>query len=72
MGCAGSAFSINDFFIICVDSALKPLLEYKINPDIVVAVESQLANEKAFRKNRFLCCRYGGLYSPARRRQYVG
>lgn len=40
--------SINDFFIICVDSALKPLLEYKINPDIVVAVESQLANEKAF------------------------
>ena len=40
--------TINDFFIICVDSALKPLLEYKIIPDIVVAVESQLANEKAF------------------------
>ena len=40
--------SLNDFFIICVDSALKPLLNYEINPDIVVAVESQLANEKAF------------------------
>ncbi len=37
-----------NFFIICVDSALKPLLNYKINPDIVVVVESQLANEKAF------------------------
>ena len=43
-----SKLSLKDFFIICVDSALKPLLEYKINPDIVVAVESQLANEKAF------------------------
>ena len=41
-------FSIKDFFIICVDSALKPLLEYNIKPDIVIAVESQLANEKAF------------------------
>ena len=40
--------SLNDFFIICVDSALKPLLNYGITPDIVVAVESQLANEKAF------------------------
>ena len=40
--------SLNDFFIICVDSALKPLLNYEITPDIVVAVESQLANEKAF------------------------
>ena len=43
-----SKLSLKDFFIICVDSALKSLLEYKINPDIVVAVESQLANEKAF------------------------
>lgn len=40
--------SINNFFIICVDSALKPLSNYGITPDIVVAVESQLANEKAF------------------------
>lgn len=38
----------NDFFIICVDSALKPLLSYGIIPNVVVAVESQLANEKAF------------------------
>lgn len=38
----------NDFFIICVDSALKPLSNYGIKPNIVVAVESQLANEKAF------------------------
>lgn len=40
--------SINNFFIICVDSALKPLSNYGITPDIVVAVESQIANEKAF------------------------
>lgn len=39
---------INNFFIICVDSAVKSLLKYGINPQIVIAVESQIANEKAF------------------------
>ncbi len=37
-----------DFFIICVDSALFPLLEHGISPQIVQAVECQLANMKAF------------------------
>ena len=35
-------------FIIAVDSALVPLLKNDIRPDAVLAVESQLANEKAF------------------------
>ena len=39
---------INNFFIICVDSAVKALMKYGINPQIVIAVESQIANEKAF------------------------
>ena len=41
-------FLQKNFFIIAVDHALKPLLERKITPNIVVTVESQLANEKAF------------------------
>lgn len=39
---------LSDCFIICVDSSLKPLLKRNIKPNIVIAVESQLANEKAF------------------------
>ena len=35
-------------FIIAVDSALVPLLKNGIRPDAVLAVECQLANEKAF------------------------
>lgn len=38
----------NNFFIIAVDSAIGVLNKYQIHPDIVVAVESQLANEQAF------------------------
>ena len=36
------------FFIIAVDNAFLPLLKNGIIPDSVIAVESQLANEKAF------------------------
>ncbi len=36
------------FFIICVDSAVYPLLEQGIVPDMIIAVECQLANLKAF------------------------
>lgn len=39
---------LSNCFIICVDSSLKPLLERNITPNVVIAVESQLANEKAF------------------------
>lgn len=38
----------NKLFIIAVDSALVPLLKNGIRPDAVLAVECQLANEKAF------------------------
>ncbi|MDR1748035.1 MAG: DUF115 domain-containing protein [Spirochaetaceae bacterium] len=38
----------DSFFIIAVDSALNPLLKRGILPDCVIALESQLANEKAF------------------------
>ncbi|MBO4704488.1 MAG: DUF115 domain-containing protein [Spirochaetaceae bacterium] len=38
----------NDFFILCVDAALPALLQNGIRPDAVVAVESQLAIEKAY------------------------
>ncbi len=38
----------DSFFIIAVDSALTPLLKRGIRPDCVIALESQLANEKAF------------------------
>lgn len=38
----------DDFFIICVDSAVMPLLENGIRPHIIEAVECQLANVKAF------------------------
>lgn len=40
--------SLPDFFILAVDQALTPLLENGIKPDAVVAVESQLAIEKAY------------------------
>lgn len=36
------------FFILAVDQALTPLLENNITPDAVVAVEAQLAIEKAY------------------------
>lgn len=36
------------FYIIAVDNAFLPLLKNGIIPDAVIAVESQLANEKAF------------------------
>ncbi len=36
------------FFIMCVDAALPALLQNGIHPDAVVAVESQLAIEKAY------------------------
>lgn len=45
----------NDFFIICVDSAVIPLLESGIKPQIVEAVECQLANVKAFIGTRNTC-----------------
>jgi hypothetical protein len=38
----------DSFFVIAVDSALTPLLKRGILPDCVIALESQLANEKAF------------------------
>ncbi|MBQ0002395.1 MAG: motility associated factor glycosyltransferase family protein [Treponema sp.] len=38
----------NPFFILAVDQALTPLLENGIKPDAVVAVEAQLAIEKAY------------------------
>lgn len=38
----------SEFFILAVDSALNALLCSGINPDAAVAVECQLANEKAF------------------------
>jgi len=41
-------FINNNFFTICVDNSLKPLLERGIKCDAVVLVESQLAIEKAF------------------------
>lgn len=43
-----TASTISDFFILAVDQALTPLLENGIKPDAVVAVESQLAIEKAY------------------------
>ena len=38
----------NQFFIMCVDAALPSLLSHGIRPDAVVAVECQLAIEKAY------------------------
>lgn len=38
----------DNFFILAVDQALTPLLENNIIPDAVVAVEAQLAIEKAY------------------------
>ncbi len=38
----------DDFFIICVDAALQSLLENGIKPDAVIAVECQVAIEKAY------------------------
>ncbi len=38
----------NQFFILCVDAALPALLQNGIRPDAVVAVECQLAIEKAY------------------------
>ncbi|MGP1588235.1 MAG: 6-hydroxymethylpterin diphosphokinase MptE-like protein [Treponemataceae bacterium] len=38
----------NNFFLLCVDSVLKSVKNRNITPDAVIAVESQLANEKAF------------------------
>ena len=37
-----------NFFILCVDAALPALLQNRIRPDAVVAVECQLAIEKAY------------------------
>ena len=38
----------DNFYILCVDAALESLLENGITPDAVVAVEGQLAIEKAY------------------------
>lgn len=43
-----TATPLSNFFILAVDQALTPLLENGIRPDAVVAVESQLAIEKAY------------------------